>query len=367
VTARRKVLIIDDDKAWQAFLAAAFQDDYDVLAALDGDIGLKLAQEWLPDTILLDIEMPVKNGYQVCTALKTDLKLRDIPVIFVSSASRLQEKIIAFKLGADDYIVKPCESELLRAKIARSETLYREKRELGEKATGAEVLAFEAMSSSADLGRSVRFAERTYALHSFDKLAEGLFQTMEEFGLDTSVMFITRSGPQFYVQNKYEMSPLERDMFQAIHHEGRFCDFGNRTFCNFERVSLLIKNMPEANPERYGRIKDTVPWILGVVDGKVGALDVQNTLLAQQDHVADTIKQLRDLLGNSTQQLEHSQESALGSAAKADLHNNLIAALALLTNLEAEQARVKEIVDNHLGDPQATEPATALSNDIDFF
>jgi len=285
MTERRKVLIVDDDKAWQAFLLVSLQDKYDVVAAYDGNIGLKLASEWTPDIIFLDIEMPLKNGFEVCAALKSDPSLRDIPVIFLSLKSSLQEKITGFKVGADDYLVKPCDAELLIARIARSTELYQEKKALDEKAEGAQVLAFEAMNSSADLGRSVRFAERTYAMDSFDKLAEGLFQTMAEFGLETSVMFLSESGPLFYSHNKFELSPLEKDMFSAIHQEGRFCDFGCRTFCNFTRISLLIKNMPEADPERYGRIKDTVPWILGTADGKVAALDLHLALVAQHHAV----------------------------------------------------------------------------------
>jgi len=143
-----KVLIVDDDKTWQMVISAALHDDYKVVTAFDGDIGLKLAAEWVPDTILLDIEMPGKNGYEICTALKATPLLRDIPVIFLSGKSSLQEKIAGFQLGADDYIVKPCEAEYLKAKVARSTALYCEKKAANAKAADAEIMAFEAMNSS---------------------------------------------------------------------------------------------------------------------------------------------------------------------------------------------------------------------------
>jgi len=293
---RAKILIVDDDKTWQAFLTVALQDDYEVMAVSNGDLGVITTREWMPDTVLLDIEMPVKNGYQVCAELKANPKTHDIPIIFLSSRSSLQEKISGFESGADDYLIKPCEQEILTAKVARSTTLYREKKLLDSKASDAQILAFEAMNSSADLGRSLRFAERTYTMTSFVKLSEGLFQTMAEFGLDTAVMFMTESGPQFFAQNGYDLSPLEKDMFLAVHREGRFCDFGNRTFCNFKLASLLIKNMPLSNPERYGRIKDSVPWIMGVVDGKVGALDMYHTLTNQHQYLSGAIRMLHDKL-----------------------------------------------------------------------
>jgi CheY-like chemotaxis protein len=349
----KKILIIDDDKTWQMFLAAALRDDYAVVTALDGEIGLKLANEWRPDTILLDIEMPGKNGYEVCRELKVNPQLQSIPVIFVSSKSSLQEKITGFKLGADDYVVKPCEAELLKIKVARSTSVYQEKKALDEKATGAEVLAFEAMNSNADLGRSLRFAERTYVMHNLDQVAEGLFQTMAEFGLETSVMFVTRAGPKFYAQNKHELSPLEKEMFLTIHREGRFCDFGFRTFCNFKLVSLLIKNMPESAPERYGRIKDTVPWILGVTDGKVGALDTLATLLTQHEYVNNSILHLRETLSDN----------------KAADSSKLESALAQLDVLAEAQDRTASQVKADAANSQAIELSAGeiFSSDVDFF
>ncbi len=355
----QKILVVDDDKTWQAFLSANIQDQYNVLSAYDGNIGIKLAREWMPDLILLDIEMPVKSGYEVCAELKADATLRDIPIIFLSGKSDLQEKITGFRLGADDYLIKPCEAEILRAKAARSIKVYHEKKSLDEKAAGAQVLALEAMNSSADLGRSVRFAERTYAMDSFDKLAEGLFQTMAEFGLNTSVMFVGDSGPLFYSHNNYELSPLEKDMFLAIHTEGRFCDFGSRTFCNFKRVSLLIKNMPDADPERYGRIKDTVPWILGTVDGKVGALSTHIALISQHSKVSGTLGILNADLNRALQSLTRPQNSE----AMAQIESSL----ALLEYLGRGQEEVQRVLacadqgsNTELGDQ-------IFSKDVDFF
>jgi DNA-binding response OmpR family regulator len=359
MTERCKLLIIDDDKTWQAFLSVALQEQYNVISALDGDIGLKLAAEWMPDTILLDIEMPVKNGYDVCSALKSNPVLQDIPVIFLSSKASTQEKITGFQLGADDYLVKPCAAELLQLRVERSISRYRDKKLLDEKASSAQVLAFEAMNSSADLGNALRFAERTYAMYSFDKLAEGLFQTMTEFGLDTSVMFITSTGPLFYAQNKHELSPLEKDMFLTIHQEGRFCDFGCRTFCNFDVVSLLIKNMPLSSPERYGRIKDTVPWILGATDGKVGALDVYASMLEGHQDTASRVQALHATLSDLL------QSKAMDNQLKAVIGNALIQVDELLT----KQAQVNEIVkaDESRKHAMGLGSDEIFSNDMDFF
>lgn len=363
---RRNILIIDDDRSWQAFLSVALRDEYNIIAAYDGYSGLELATEWLPDTILLDIEMPVKNGYEVCVALKASPQLRDIPVIFVSAKITLEEKIAGFKLGADDYVVKPCEPELLNVKIDRSSALYREKKALDEKAAGAQVLAFEAMNSNADLGRALRFAERSYAIPDLDTLAEALFQTMSDFGLDTSVMFVTPFGPRFYAQNKHELSPLEKDMFLAIHQQGRFVDFGCRTFCNFTLVSLLVKNMPVSAPERYGRIKDSVPWILGVMDGKVRALDLQNTVISHHQTVTQSIREVSETLSLAAQRLTVANFNSIDKDA---LQSSLSAALSTLDSMAKGQSLVKLSIDTSLAGNRVAGQhlPEVVSSDVDFF
>ena len=69
MTEGRKVLIVDDDKIWQMFISAALQDEYKIITAFDGEIGLKLAAEWLPDTVLLGMELPQKNVVEDCNEL----------------------------------------------------------------------------------------------------------------------------------------------------------------------------------------------------------------------------------------------------------------------------------------------------------
>lgn len=397
---RAKVLIVDDDRTWQAYLTAGLQDAFEIQIASNGEECLSRLETYKPDSILLDIEMPLMDGYATCKALKQNDALKNIPVLFLSTKSSLNEKVLGFELGADDYIVKPCETEILNAKVDRATRLYRERVAVNQQVEGAQVLAFEAMNSSADLGRTIRFAERTYVMHSFEKLAEGLFQTMSEFGLDTALMFMTADGPEYFAQNGYELTPLEKDMFTAIHNEGRFVDFGPRTFCNFKLVSLLIKNMPLDQPERYGRIKDMVPWILGTADGKVGALDLHIALSNQHDKtsaavlaISDSLKnlqqdfietntkavvavevlyrQLCDLLGERVdEQAEQNYHQILNQMAQYNaMADGLVDLLEKLQALSEAQQQVHEMVEKESCASAAIELGQneIFSSDVDFF
>lgn len=295
---KHKVLVVDDDRFAQKLIVRALIGQYDLKTAFDGAEAVSIALDWMPSAILLDVEMPVKNGYEVCEELKTNPLTAAIPIIFLSGNGSLREKLQGFELGAEDYLVKPFDSDILNAKVKLATSSYHEKRELNARAQSAQGTAFEALTTSAELGRALRFVEHTFSIPTFDALAQALFKSMAEFGLSTSVMFVSNSGPLFYCQSNIEVPPLEKDLLQIMHQQGRFKDFGCRTFCNYRQVSLLIKNMPLGDRERYGRIKDTVPFILGSVDGKIRSLDVHRALVAQADSLEHSIKSIASTLSS---------------------------------------------------------------------
>ena len=303
-----KVLIVDDDRFAQKLIVKTLLGLYELKTADDGVLAIDVAKEWLPSTILLDVEMPLKNGYEVCEALKNDPLTAKIPIIFLSGNGSVREKMLGFELGAEDYLVKPFEPELLKAKVKLAINSYHEKIELDKKAQSFQDTAFEALSTSAELGRALRFVEHTYAIASFDELAKSLFQSMNSAGLKTSFMFITMKGPIFYSHNSAEVSPLEKELLEAIHSQGRFTDFGCRTFCNFRQVAMLIKNMPLEDHERYGRIKDTIPFVLGAVDGKIRALDINQSLVLQECSLKVSVDSISQTLTSLTDQVAQGQE-----------------------------------------------------------
>lgn len=305
---RKKVLVVDDDRFAQKLVGRALSDVYELRYADEGDRGLIVAQEWLPDVILLDVEMPGKTGYEVCEIIRREPQIAKIPVIFLSGNTSLREKMLGFEVGADDYLVKPFEPELLRAKVARMSEVFADHKALDQQAKNVQGMVFEALTSSAELGKALRFVEHTYALHDFDALAQALFKVMAEYGLVTSVAFLSNRGACYYSSNSDEISPLEKDLLQLMHLQGRFIDFGCRTFVNYRQVSLLVKNMPLDNMERYGRMKDTIPFILGAVDGKVRSLDLYQTLLNHSENMSKSVDAIGNTLHSLTQEVSAGQD-----------------------------------------------------------
>ena len=119
-----KILVIDDTPEYITMLTSLLCE-YEVFAAKEGKKGLQLAEMILPDLILLDINMPSMTGYEVCRRLKLIKKVRDIPVIFLTANDGSDFEEIGFKMGAVDYIAKPFNATVLKARVKTHVDLYR--------------------------------------------------------------------------------------------------------------------------------------------------------------------------------------------------------------------------------------------------
>jgi two-component system sensor histidine kinase/response regulator len=103
---------------------------YQVRKAINGQMALNTVRSLIPDLILLDINMPDLNGYQVCEQLKADEKTREIPVIFISALDDVLDKVKAFQVGGVDYISKPFQGEEVMARIENQLTISCQKKQL---------------------------------------------------------------------------------------------------------------------------------------------------------------------------------------------------------------------------------------------
>jgi two-component system, sensor histidine kinase and response regulator len=127
------ILVVDDTPANLQVLAGMLKDrGYKVRPVPGGKLALLAAQRDPPDLILLDINMPEMNGFEVCDHLKADARLHGIPVIFISALTEQMDKVKAFAVGGVDYLTKPFQMEELYARIETHLNLRRLQIELEE-------------------------------------------------------------------------------------------------------------------------------------------------------------------------------------------------------------------------------------------
>jgi serine phosphatase RsbU (regulator of sigma subunit) len=113
-----RILIVDDEPLNIDYLEQELEDlDYEVLSARNGQEALELVDSQLPDMILLDIMMPIMDGFEVLARLKAEKQWRDIPVVVISALSDMNNVVKGIELGAEDYLPKPFDPVLLHARI----------------------------------------------------------------------------------------------------------------------------------------------------------------------------------------------------------------------------------------------------------
>lgn len=113
----KKLLVIDDSDQIRWFLKHVFNKEYQILEARNGQDGINVALKEEPDLILCDVMMPVKDGYETCREIKNDPKMAQTPVVMLTAKVESEDVITGIESGADDYITKPFDVEILRSKI----------------------------------------------------------------------------------------------------------------------------------------------------------------------------------------------------------------------------------------------------------
>jgi putative two-component system response regulator len=114
---KQKILVVDDAPENLDAVKAVLQGDYSILLAIKGQLALKIAEAQKPDLILLDIVMPEMDGYEVCRRLKENESTKEIPVIFVTAKSEVEDETRGLAIGAVDYITKPISPPILKERV----------------------------------------------------------------------------------------------------------------------------------------------------------------------------------------------------------------------------------------------------------
>jgi putative two-component system response regulator len=160
------ILIVDDHRSNIDILYEILHDEYEVSVAMNGESAIKFATEENPDLILLDIMMPDMDGYEVCRQIKSNLLTSKIPIIFITAMSEVEYEFKGFQLGAVDYITKPINPFLVKARVKTHLALYDQNRELELKVRfRTSELEETRLEIIRQLGRAAEFKDYNTGMH----------------------------------------------------------------------------------------------------------------------------------------------------------------------------------------------------------
>jgi len=153
------LLVVDDNPNNLRLLASMLTDKgFKVRSVINGTMALTAVKTAPPDLILLDINMPGMNGYQVCEILKQDETSAEIPVIFISALDELQDKVKAFEAGGVDYITKPFQLKEVMARVTTQLDLRKTRRALEEKNRDQKIIIDEQVKKISSFQLATIFA-----------------------------------------------------------------------------------------------------------------------------------------------------------------------------------------------------------------
>ena len=316
-----RLLVVDDNKVNRLLLGRSLeQQGHTVEMAENGRLALEMLHARPFDLVLLDIEMPEMNGYQVLEKATTDLQLRDIPIIITSALEELDSVVRCIEMGAEDYLTKPVNPVLLKARIGASlekKRLRDQQRELVRKFATSEVATDMETSGFALGGKFVEATAMFSDIRSFTTIAESQTpaETIELLNTYYTLMFEAISD-QGGVVNQMVGDGLMA-IFGAPLTQPDHCEHAVKAALDMIDMIQLL------NADRLAQGKSEIRIGIGIASGQVIAGYTGTTRRATYTCVGDTVN-LAARLESHTKVvgkpilIDGTTQSALGSNIKTE-------------------------------------------------
>lgn len=347
------ILLVEDDEFAADLAEQALSAEYTVQHVSSGEAALEAIASKAPSIVLLDVSMPGMSGYDVCKEIRADFEHSELPVIFLSGMVGADERLAGYEAGGDDYLLKPVVPGELRSKIARVLKIRAEQHRMKTDLSGAFATAFTAMSSAAEVGAVLQFLRASFGCADYEAVAREVLTVTQGYGLDCSVQL---RGQQGTISRNAEgpCSPLEDAVLTNIAAQGRIIDFGGRSSYSYPGATVIVRNMPKDDPDRYGRMKDNLALLAEGADARVTSLDGEFRLHQQQHALKRLIDGTRHTLHEIAEQRKGQRTST--SQIFSDFRTTLERAMLTMGLTELQEQDLAELAQH------AVEKTMALYN-----
>jgi len=299
-----RILSVEDDVDFQYLLRYLLKDDYDITTTATAAEAQHEFAVNQADIVLLDVGLPDMDGYQLCKALKAADRDEHSVFIFISGHESLEQRLAGYSAGADDYIVKPVETDELKARIKSISKFQQDKRSLQAQEQFSREMAFKAMGEASQYGTILQFIKQATGCQSLRELALACAEICSNLSLNCCVQLKGQEALALRA-NGGECSPIELELFEVLSGRGRIFPFGNRAMCNDRHVSLLITNLPSDDEEKTGQIRDLLAAIVEAAEAAVVSLTQRSTLqqllASMQSTLASVTEVYSDNKGQTTE------------------------------------------------------------------
>jgi DNA-binding response OmpR family regulator len=285
-----RILVVDDDPIVAGMLGATLAaGGHQVFERNSGEDALVLLnssnENLLPDIVILDIEMEGGiDGYETCRRLRLIEACRETPVIFLSGHDELDDRLRAYDAGGDDFMAKPFDPDEVVRKAGLAIHHKRRQKLLAAEGQSSTDTAMSAINMLGESGVTLKFSRGALGCRTLRALAKLTLESMGSFDVDchvqlrtpTETLTLTCHGPA---------SPLEESVLEKLRSMERIFSFKSRMIVNYDSVSLLVTNMPIADEELCGRIRDHAATIAESAELAVSNINLRNEAILRSDEL----------------------------------------------------------------------------------
>lgn len=356
---------VDHDPVSRIVLESMFERDYTVESFADAESCLARVEDRLPDLMLLDVELPMMNGYGLCRQIKSEPVLRSIPVLFISHDEDLAARIEAYESGGEDFILKPYAVEEVRRRVAVVRRTLEEASRLRGQISDSELLSSLLLSSMDEYAVLIKFMRVLNESEHVEAIAQSLLTMLHAFRLKGAVQ-IRDPWTSLTLSEEGRDRPLEKAVIEHLSSMERIFEFKSRSVYNFQHVTLLVNNMPTHDAELCGRLRDHLAIAAEMAEARVQSVIGQHSLQLAQQGLAgvleDTSRALSTYVDNQRQLRKQGAEDVQALINRLTLS---IVPLGLNSELEEEilelvDARTHDILQRFLSSDDTAETLTSL-------
>jgi CheY-like chemotaxis protein len=295
-----KVFVVDDDPFVLDIIRGILEPDCLVETFESVEACAPRLEAAKPDMFLLDVRMPGIDGYAFCRQIKDDPGLRHIPVTFVSGQDTIDARLKGYDAGGEDFIVKPFEAEEVLRKVQVARQIADAKRAIASQLEDSEMLSSLVMANMDEYAILVRFMRELISWNSEQEIANGVLDMLQRYKLDGVVQ--TRISQRTLTQSPQGANlPLETSVLNHVRGMERIFEFRNRSVHNFDRLTMMINNMPLHDPDYCGRLRDHLCIAAESAEARLKALETEEASQRSQSGIQGALERVRSMTAELNQ------------------------------------------------------------------
>ncbi len=276
------IMIVDDEITNCRLLEHTLESQYNVISALSAEVCLDQLNNIKPDIFLLDVHMPAGiDGFQLCKKIRSMPQFNDTLIIFLSALDGLDQKLAGYQAGADDYVTKPIELEILLIKLRHQ---FNRITQASKTSNDAMAIAMTAMSHGSEIGQVNLFFENLNNCQSYEHLSKQLIDVCSVFGVNAAIQ-LRPSESHINASTTGIVNTLESELMISAQGTERIFTFGHRCLFNFKNATLLVRRKPE-DLEKAGRYRDHLASVMIGVEARMRSLHTEISLKSQNETLA---------------------------------------------------------------------------------